>query len=70
VGVAPNNIIGEATGLDPETLREEAASGTTLAEVITANGGDVEAVKAELIEALSDAPGLGDQDKEFQRCGI
>jgi polyisoprenoid-binding protein YceI len=58
------NIISEATGLDPEALREEAASGATLAEIITANGGDVEAVKAELIEALSDAPGLGDQDVE------
>lgn len=58
------NIISEATGLDPETLREEAASGATLAEVITAHGGDVEAVKAKLIEAMSQMPNAGEGDIE------
>jgi hypothetical protein len=58
------NIISEATGLDPETLREEAASGATLAEVITAHGGDVEAVKAKLIEAMSQTPNAGEGDIE------
>jgi hypothetical protein len=58
------NIISEATGLDPETLREETASGATLAEVITAHGGDVEAVKAKLIEAMSQMPNAGEGDIE------
>jgi hypothetical protein len=45
-------IITEATGLSMEALQEEAASGSTLAEIIT----DVEALKAELIEAMSEMP--------------
>ena len=49
-------IISEATGLSIEELREEAAGGAALADIITANGGDVEAVKAELIEAMSEMP--------------
>jgi hypothetical protein len=57
-------IISEATGLDPQTLQEETASGSTLAEIITANGGDVEAVKAELIEAMSEMPNAQEQDIE------
>jgi len=57
-------IISEATGLDPETLREEAAGGATMAEIITANGGDVEAVKAELIEAMSEMPNADETDIE------
>ncbi len=57
-------IISEVTGLDPQTLQEEAASGSTLAEIITANGGDVEAVKAELIEAMSEMPDAQEQDIE------
>jgi polyisoprenoid-binding protein YceI len=57
-------IISEATGLDPETLREETASGATLGEIIEAHGGDVEAVKAELITALSTAPDQQEQDIE------
>ena len=57
-------IISEATGLDPETLQEEAAGGATMAEIITANGGDVEAVKAELIEAMSEMPNADEIDIE------
>ena len=57
-------IISEATGLDPETLQEEAAGGATMAEIVTANGGDVEAVKAELIEAMSEMPNADETDVE------
>ena len=57
-------IITEATGLSIEALQEEAASGSTLAEIITANGGDVEAVKAELIEAMSEMPNADETDVE------
>ena len=57
-------IISEATGLDPETLREEAADGATMAEIIAANGGDVEAVKVELIEAMSEMPNADETDVE------
>jgi polyisoprenoid-binding protein YceI len=58
------NIIGEATGLDMATIREQSADGATLAEIIAANGGDVEAVKAELIAALGDSPIQQEQDIE------
>jgi hypothetical protein len=57
-------IITEATGLSMETLREEAAGGATLAEIITAHGGDVEAVKAELIETMSEMPNAQEGDIE------
>ena len=54
------DIASEATGLDVETIREQAADGATLAEIITANDGDVEAVKAQMIEAMEDMPRLPD----------
>lgn len=57
-------IISEAAGLDFETLREEAAGGATMAEIITANGGDVEAAKAKLIEARSEMPNAQEEDIE------
>jgi hypothetical protein len=50
------NIISQATGLSIEELQEEGANGATLAEIITAHGGDVEAVKAELIQSMSQMP--------------
>jgi hypothetical protein len=57
-------IITEATGLSIEALQEEAAGGGTMTEIITANGGDVEAVKAKLIEAMSEMPNAGAGDIE------
>jgi hypothetical protein len=54
-------IITEAMGLSIEALREEAAGGATMAEIITAHGGDVEAVKAQLIGAMSDMPNAQEQ---------
>jgi hypothetical protein len=57
-------IISEATGLDPEALREEAAGGATMADIITAHGSDVEAVEAKLIEAMSELPNAQEGDIE------
>jgi hypothetical protein len=61
------NIISEATDLDIATIREQSAGGATLAEIITANGGDVEAVKFEFInfaptavDGLPDSVTLGE----------
>lgn len=58
------DIISEATGLDIETIREQSANGATLAEIITNNGGDVEEVKAKLIDAWSNMPNSSEQDIE------
>ena len=58
------NIVSEATGLDVETIREQSANGATLAEIITANGGDVEEVKAKLIEAMMKNPNASEEDVE------
>ena len=52
-------VVSEATGLSVEELQAQAAEGQTLAEIIEANGGDVEAVQAALaaaLEALPDTP--------------
>lgn len=54
------DIASEATGLDVETIREQTANGATLAEIITANGGDVEAVKAQMIETMEGMSRLPD----------
>ena len=48
-------IILEATGLESETaLREALKDGSTIAELIEANGGDVDSVIAELVAAAAD----------------
>jgi hypothetical protein len=57
-------IITEATGLSIEALQEESVGGATMAEIITANGGDVETVRAKLIEAMSEMPNAGEGDIE------
>ncbi len=50
-----NAILQEATGLDESALREALQSGSTPAELIEANGGDVAAVIATVAEAASQA---------------
>jgi hypothetical protein len=57
-------IISEVTGLSIEELREEAAAGATMEEIIAAHGGDVEAVRAQLFEAMSDMPNVDETDLE------
>lgn len=54
----------EATGLSAEDIRAQMAEGQTLAAIIEANGGDVTAVRAALIEALSAQPEAAEMDVE------
>lgn len=58
----PFAVIGEVTGIPAATLREDMADGATLGEVITANGGDLAAVRSALVEAFSELPNLEGQD--------
>lgn len=46
--------VTEATGLERDDIVAQLAEGKTLADIITANGGDVEAVKAELLAPLQE----------------
>jgi hypothetical protein len=55
------SVVSETTGIPAETLQEGTTAGATLAEVITAQGGDLEAVKTALRQAFTDA-GLGGDD--------
>jgi len=48
------NIITEASGLSVQELRQELQAGKTLAAIITEAGGDVEAVKAEALAAVTE----------------
>lgn len=44
-----SEIITEATGLTQEEIRDAVQAGSTVAELIEANGGDVDSVVAELV---------------------
>jgi hypothetical protein len=57
-------IVGDETGLDPQEIREQLSGGSTLAEIIEANGGDLEAVRNALIEALGQLPNADEIDAE------
>jgi hypothetical protein len=58
----PFGVVSEVTGIPAATLREEMAGGATLGEAITANGGDLAAVRSALVEAFSELPNLEGQD--------
>lgn len=47
-------IVADATGLKPMDIAAQVRNGATLAELITANGGDVEAIKTELVNAATE----------------
>lgn len=47
-------IVADATGLKPVDIAAQVRNGSTLTELITANGGDVEAVKTELVNAATE----------------
>ena len=49
-----SDVIFDATGLDATGLRAALAEGSTLAELIEANGGDVTAVAAEIAATIAD----------------
>jgi hypothetical protein len=57
-------LVSEQTGLSPEDIRTQMAEGATLAKIIKDNGGDVEAVRASLIDAFSQMPNAADLDVE------
>lgn len=56
------SVVSESTGIPVETLQEEMAEGATLAEVIAAHDGDLEAVEAALKDAFSDLPAIEGED--------
>jgi hypothetical protein len=47
-------LVTEATGLEPEEIREQVRGGMSLAELIEANGGDVDAVAAEAVSVITE----------------
>ncbi|MCB9454732.1 MAG: hypothetical protein H6671_01955 [Anaerolineaceae bacterium] len=47
-------IVATETGLEPAEIVAQVREGSTAADIITANGGDVEAVKAELVSVLTE----------------
>lgn len=48
------NIVADATGLEPREIAERVRAGETLAQIITAQGGDVTAVTSQIVAAISD----------------
>ncbi|MCP4428792.1 MAG: hypothetical protein GY803_30270 [Chloroflexi bacterium] len=57
-------VLNEATGLTTEEIQAQMDEGAVLAELIEANGGDVTAVHAQLVESLVDSPIAQRQDLE------
>jgi len=54
----------EETGLSVEEIRAQTADGATMAELVEANGSDLEAVRAALIKAINELPNADDLDAE------
>jgi hypothetical protein len=54
------DVISEATGLRVEDIRAQTAEGVPMAEIVEANGGDVETVYTALVKALGELPNAGD----------
>lgn len=59
-------VISDTTGITADTLRQAVSEGSTLAEAITAHGGDIEVVKTALRAALKNNPNLDDAAIETQ----
>ena len=57
-------IVSDSSGIPVETLQAETAEGASLAEVITNQGGDLEAVEAALTEAFNAMPANANMDVE------
>ena len=56
-GAAPMDLVTTATGLDADALREALRDGETLADLIEANGGDVDAFIAEATDLATTRAG-------------
>jgi hypothetical protein len=63
-------VVAEQIGLTVEEVQTATEEGSTLAEIIEDNGGDIEAVKAALTEALSDSEFFQGQDLEEVIAGF
>ena len=59
-------VISDTIGIPAETLRQAVTEGSTLAEAIQAQGGDIEKVKTALREAFKNDPALDDAAIEAQ----
>jgi hypothetical protein len=57
-------VIAQETGLSVEEVQAAMADGQSLTEIIEANGGDVEAVRAALVEAFQALPNAADLNAE------
>ena len=57
-------IVSESSGIPVETLQAETAAGASLAEVITSQDGDLEAVEAALTEAFIEMQAAENMDVE------
>lgn len=56
--------VADATGLSVDDIRAQMSEGQTLTAIIEANGGDVAAVRAAIVEALSTQPQAAEMDVE------
>lgn len=65
IGAAVTAAVAEAIGLTVEEVQAQTAAGMTLAEVVTANGEDVAAVRTAVVSALNDLPNAADLDVEL-----
>jgi hypothetical protein len=59
-------VVADETGLSVEEIQAAMADGQTLSGIITSNGGDVEVVRAALVEAFKALPGADQSDPEQQ----
>jgi hypothetical protein len=55
-------VVAEATGLSVEDIRAQTGEGTTLADIVEANGGDLDVVYHALLAALNELPNADDLD--------
>jgi hypothetical protein len=55
-------VIGEETGLTVDEIQSQTADGETLAQIIEANGADIEVVEEKLMDALGESEQFQGQD--------
>jgi len=58
------DIVSQETGLSAADIRAQMSENTTLAEIVEASGGDVDAVHDALVTALKELPNMEGQDVE------
>jgi hypothetical protein len=55
-------IVSEGTGLSMEDVQDQMGEGITLTEIVENNGGDLDTIKASLVEAFQVLPNRADSD--------